>query len=258
MRNSALDEFVQNLLTKAGRLAARSRFSIAAAEREIRTLTETDYEEPVRKAFGRAEVNELIAEARRFVWPNLNRQALKIVSPREFITRYRDLGIQVKFAKPSDDAAGALLGFYIRESPQSKRPLIWVNSSKHHAVSSAAFTHEMGHHVSAEIFGDRAVEPELFLYTGYANHLRETREIAADMFVSVGCLPRPVMVKFLAHWNRARKSKRRIVMEALRYFNDRYQVRFDGSLSPADELQCLTGILHYIKLRRAILLEFDI
>jgi hypothetical protein len=257
MRSSTVDGPIRDVLESNARLQhGLSISALSSARREIKTIAKSDYAAPLRKAFHRSQIKELIREARRFVWPNLNHEPLKIDSPREFVERYGDLGVQVKFAKPSARELDGLLGFYVRENPGLKRPLIWINVAKHRVVMSAAFAHEMGHHLSSRIFGARG-EDLHFLYMRYADHLRQAPEMAADLFVSLGCLPRHVVAGFSGP-SRNRSATNNEKPSPLRYFQDQYQIRFDGSMSPTDEVQCLAGMLHYTKLRQAILTEFDI
>lgn len=256
MHSSALDRSIREMLGKSTRLRALSPSAMTSARHEIEKISQTDYCRPLRETFVGAEIRELIREARRFVWPNLNEEPLKIASPREFIERYGDLGVQVKFAKPSARELEGVLGFYVRKTPRLKRPLIWVNVAKHRAVMSAAFAHEMGHHLSTRIFG-QAVNEVHFLYTRYADHLWQAEEITADLFVSLGCLPRPVIGELL-HQPQSTTAGINHRTNPVDYFRDQYQIRFDGSVNFADAVQCLAGMLHYTKLRHAILTEFDI
>ncbi len=127
-------------------LASRS------ASVEIHSLEQEDYARPLRRAFGRTEVRQIVAEARSTVWPRLNDESVKLVSPAEFTRLWSGLGVQFQLAKLRGAEGLALLGFYVREMGSSRLPLICVNTAHHPAAIGAAFSHEMGHHLVGRLF----------------------------------------------------------------------------------------------------------
>ena len=73
-----------------------------------------------------------------------------------------------------------------------KRPLIYVNTAHHPLAVSATFCHEVGHHVSTELFG-RGSEPVHFFFDAdYNSHLEDPGELAADAVVSIAAYPEPI------------------------------------------------------------------
>ena len=110
---------------------------------------------PAEKIVRRTEVREIIEEARSSVWPRLNDESVKLVSPAEFTRHWSGLGVQFQLAKLRGAEGLALLGFYVREMGSSRLPLICVNTAHHPAAIGAAFSHEMGHHLVGRLFDSR-------------------------------------------------------------------------------------------------------
>ena len=156
----------------------------------------------------------------------------------------------------------ALLGFYVQKSPGSKRPLICVNTAHHQAAMSAAFAHEMGHHLTSKMFALREDEPHLMGYVGYGDHLEDPPELAADILVSLGIFPQIVARECFENArkdSRGRGSKSSSgVMAAVAYIANKYGFNADPRLSAEKRLQYLAGVLHYARLREALLREFGV
>ena len=156
------------------------------------------------------------------------------------------------------------MGFYLRKNPGLKKPIICVNTAHHQTAIGAAFAHEMGHHLTAEMFGARA-EPQLLLYTGYAEHLEDPPELAADVLVSLGVFPEKVARLAFGRssagpegGNTSMEGGHFELTQMLEYFAVRYGLRFDERIPISNRLQYLAGMIHYTKLRQAILEEYDL
>ena len=200
----------------------------------------------------------MVSEGKR-VWPNLNESSIRLVSPEEFTRHWSRLGVEFKLADISSAAGCRCLVFYIRGTP-AKRPLICVNTAHHRAAIGAAFAHEMGHHLTSEMFGAHH-EPLTLLYTGYRKHLLDPRELAADVLVSLGIFPRKVALKTLKNPSGARRSGdlgKVNLPEMLNYYAGRYGLDMNARLSSGRRIQYLAGMVHYAKLRLALLDKYDV
>jgi len=222
-----------------------------------------EYGPSVREIFGRSELRELVSEARRLVWPHLNQQPLRLGSPREFREAWAPLGIEFRMAKLRSPRGMALLGFYVGKSPVSKRPLICVNTAHHRAAMSGAFAHEMGHHLTARMFGFQQDEqPHHMGYSGYGFHLDDPPELAADVFVSLGILPKRVAEQFFDGRRRSSAgtgvTRANGMVEAVAYVANKYGFNADPNLPQENRVRYLAGVLHYAKLRKALFDEFDL
>jgi hypothetical protein len=236
-----------------------------SADAEIRALARNDYGLPLRKSLSRSEVREIIAEARSTVWPHLNDEYVRLVSPAEFKRHWSDLGVQFQLAKLTGPEGSALLGFYVREMGRSRLPLICVNTAHHPAAIGAAFSHEMGHHLVGRLFDSHKKHAQLLSYTAYREHLADPEELAADILVSLGVFPEAIARKIFLEPRQARQSKSAaaelpdsVSTTVLKYFEGRFGLSFGPRLPSAKKLQYLAGVIHFAKLRRALLTEYDI
>jgi hypothetical protein len=232
---------------------------------EIRSLEQRDYAGPLRRSLGRGEVREIVAEARRTVWPHLNDEFVRLVSPSEFTRFWSGLGVQFRLAKLSGAEGLALLGFYVRKMGGSRLPLICVNTAHHPAAVGAAFSHEMGHHLTGRLFDSRREHAQLLTYTACVEHLDDPEELAADVLVSLGVFPKSVARKIFvnAKKNRPLKSAAEelpdtVFARVLKYCEGRYGLGFGGAGPSGNMLQYLAGLIHFAKLRCALLTEYDL
>ncbi|HUA32923.1 MAG TPA: hypothetical protein VMA09_04915 [Candidatus Binataceae bacterium] len=228
---------------------------------EVEELASLDYAGPLRRCLDRPQLNALIKDARKNVWPNLNREPLRLGSTREFSERFSGVGVEVRPARMPTSTGLALLGFYVRKTDfLSGKPLICVNTAHHPAVIGAAFVHEMGHHLTAEIFGNDDHTPSL-LYTGYSDHLNEPSELVADVLVSLGIYPQPMARKMFPQSRRSTRPTNLDVnghSAVIDYLAKQYGLSFDDKMSVSQKFQYMAGLLHYTRLREALRNEFDL
>ena len=245
--------------------ASRNSPAFDDVQSEIRFLERHDYGRSLRRALGRAEVRAIVAEARSTVWPHLNDESVRLVSPKEFTRFWSGLGVQFRLAKLSGAEGLALLGFYVRKMGGSKLPLICVNTAHHPAAVGAAFSHEMGHHLIGRLFDSRKEHARLLTYTAYGEHLEDAEELAADVLVSLGVFPAPVARKIFMQSEKSILPKdppgeisSAVSESMLKYFALRYGLNFADPLPSAKKLQYLAALIHFAKLRRALLTEYGI
>src|SRR5258708_15768365 len=245
-----------------GRLASKASRS---ASMEIQSLERQDYGRPLRRSLGRAEVRQIMAEARNSVWPRLNAESVRLVSHTEFTRLWSRLGVKLQLASLGGAEGLALMGFYVREMGGSRLPLICVNTAHHPAAIGAAFSHEMGHHLVGRLFNSRKQHAQLLTYTAYGDHLEDPEELAADILVSLGVFPEAIARKIFLTPQKGRHSKSAtaelpdsVSTNVLKYFEGRFGLSFGAYLPSAKKLQYLAAVVHFAKLRRALLTEYDI
>ena len=228
---------------------------------EIKSLARLDYGVPLRRTLGRREVMDIVAEARKMVWPNLNREPVRLVTPSEFTRLWSSLGVDFRLANFGGPQGLALMGFYARKMGRSRRPLIYVNTAHHPAAVGAAFTHEMGHHLTAKIFASQKEPAHYLTYTAYAAHLDDSAELAADSLVSLGIFPGDIAREIFeveSKPSKLAKSSEPAFARVRNYFRNRYGLNLDAKLPAHKKLPYLAGMIHYANLRRALLNEYGI
>lgn len=230
---------------------------------EITRLLSRDYGSALRGCLSRAEVRKIVSEGKRQAWPQLNDEPVRVGSKREFAELASDLGAEFRIANMSWPSGLALFGFYLgADSGLDKRPLICLNGAHHPAAVATAFLHEAGHHITARLFSIRNDTVQLSRLTGYEAHLCDPRELAADVLVSVAVYPRDMAAKLFDAAS-ARKiavsageriessAPTKVVVETAR----RYGVDLE-SLPMQKRLQYRAGLIHFSRLRQALLDEY--
>jgi hypothetical protein len=263
-RISSIDGLAGEVLADASPTRRPRIPAFATAREEITRLEHREYGRSLRNCFARSEVREIVREARAKAWPRLNREAVRLGSMREFADRASSLGADFRIAKMSWPSGLALFGFYLSCGPGlQKRPLICVNAAHHRAAVGTAFAHEVGHHVTASLFGTRAQPPLPSLYTGYESHLDDPLELAADITVALGMYPRNTAVKLFREIEidsaetAAQRLKSATRAAALDYVRRQYGLDL-ASLSIQKKIQYQAGLLHFTKLREALLHQYGI
>ncbi|MGA9724345.1 MAG: hypothetical protein WBQ86_17930, partial [Candidatus Binatus sp.] len=147
------------------------------------------------------------------------------------------------------------------DSGLQKRPLICLNGAHHPAAVGTAFLHEVGHHVTAKLFSTRDEAVRLSRQIGYEAHLKDPRELAADLLVSLGVYPRNMAAKLFDPSSVRKVSASgdgpiesqaaKVVVGTAR----RYGVDLE-TLPIQKRLQYQAGLIHFSKLRQALLEEY--
>jgi hypothetical protein len=262
---SVLEGLISEVIASISKAMRGRSGTFETAIEEIRSLLKGQYGPALRRSFDRCEIQEIVAEARRRVWPLLNSEPVKIGPPQAFTSRWSNLGVDFRLARMSSPQGLALMGFYVRKAPGSGRPLICVNTAHHPVAVATGFSHEMGHHVTADIFGSCPEAGRFLLYTAYGEHLDDPVELAADILVSLGVFPAKIARELFDRPRKNRRTKREDEDSAeasfgrvLNYFDIRYDLNFEARFLAEKKLQYLAGVLHYAQLRRALLDEYDL
>ena len=243
----------------------RAASASSDASAEIRSLEQHDYARPLRRSLARSEVREIIDEARSAVWPRLNYEPARLVSPAKFTQHWSGLGVQFQLAKLNGEDGVALLGFYVREMGRSRLPLICVNTAHHPAAIGAAFCHEMGHHLVGRLFDSHQHHAQMLTLTAYGEHLSDPEELAADVLVCIGMYPEASARKIFLPPRKGKHSKSAsaelpdsVATTVLEFMKSRFGLDFGPQMTSTKKLQYLAAVIHFAKLRRALLTEYDI
>lgn len=236
--------------------------------KDIDRLARRDYVRSLRRHLPYGMILEIISSAQR-VWPNLNQAQLKIATQQQFERRAyemtADLNVHLQ-ASPYDGREGlALRGFYIEKKRRVlKRPLIYVNTAHHPGAVSSTFCHEIGHHLTSRLFRASQEGVHFFYDAAYADHLDDPIELAADLMVSLAGYPGPVARKiFVRPWNWGLVAKVGRLSEeefqsVRKHAEGRFELDFTAALPAHQRLNYLAGMIHYAKLRWALLAEYDL
>jgi hypothetical protein len=258
-RRSFVEGLASDILAISEESGRRRSAEVETAGDEVRCLTQLDYGRPLRTHLDRCEVREIVAEARRMVWPRLNTEPLRLGPLKEFAERASSLGVDFQIARLPGREGLALLGFYAKKMKGLfERPLICVNSAHHPAVMGTVFSHEMGHHVTCQVFGSHKELTNFWLYTGYADHLDDRVELAADVLACLGIYSEKIARRIFGSRDHRASRGLDALAKILSDVRGRYGFDFDAVPSIQKKAQYLATLIHYTKLRLALLDEYDI
>ena len=236
--------------------------------REISRLFQRDYARSVREQFAPADVRYLVGAACA-IWPNFNRAPMGPPSMRLFTEVSDHLRLHFSSAPYRKRGGFAVRGFYVNKTSAGlSKPLIYVNSAHHLLAVGTAFCHEVGHHLSADMFRPADHDrpgAQLFFGAEYSAHLDDPVELAADILVSLAGYPGPAARQIFSAAG-ARSMKPLVLgahsgkaFDAVReHLRSRYGFDFTAALPPTRKLHYLTGMIHYARLREALLAGYDL
>jgi hypothetical protein len=241
-----------------------SRPTTVSSTREARveSLANLDYAQGLNRCFSPRELQSLI-KGLRLSLPDLNREQFKWHGFQDLSERASQLGARLVATPLSGCEGKSLLGFYLKEGSARNAPLICLNSAHHPAAMSAAFFHELGHHLTARLF---AKDDESLCYSfkpEYERHLDEPTELLADILVCLEAYPKSAARQILRGYGpkQASVSAGDLSVEAL--------VKAEGHLANiglelksshlvAEDLHYLIGMIHFMKLRQALYRGYDL
>jgi hypothetical protein len=244
--------------------------SAAMVRSEIADIVQKNYGRALRKCLSRQELLNVIQEGSRRVWPDLNHNPVKLVSRNEFVRRWSNTGVDFRFTLMASSTGLSLLGFYMKKPTEMRdRPLIYVNTAHHPAVVGVALAHEMGHHLTSEIFGSKRKMRHFLSRAGYGSHLGNQLELAADVLVSLGVYPRNA-AQTLFEDSDGKRTEGLVsdpsLLNVLQYVSEHYGLSFlsdDAAgknfyLERKRKLHAFAAVIHYTKLRRALFEEYGV
>jgi len=230
--------------------------------RDLRRILARDYRATVRSLHrsGRLPVREFVGEARHH-FPDMNRKAMQFdQAMRDQVT---DLGIVLRFQEAPDRRT--LRAFYHRD--RRRGPLIWLNVAHLPGAVAASFGHELGHWFRERMLGPGESAPtRAFFNSDFAEHLRRPDELFADLFPVISAYPTAIAERVFptGTWRqRLRKAAGldRATLARLRaHLGSNYGFDIEQRLDwePPRRLYYITSMLHFARLRWALLEEFDL
>lgn len=246
----------QILRTRSG--VARIRL-LQNARSGLSAIRDRDYGGAISAHFSRRELNAVLADFSRSV-PALNRRKLRGTSPDHLRRTASRLGTDLQIGPVLGVEAQGLRGFYAGRNKLLKRPLIWVNSEQHPVALAASFWHEVGHHLSAGLLNYSA-EPAIWSFEAeYTEHLDDPLEIMADMMVCLGAYPKHLARVIFANVPGGDRDREADALLSVTRARMRETTGFDFTPErpPSQNLAYLAGMLHFGKMRLALLRTYDI
>lgn len=262
--DSNVETFVSGILANASADGALELSAWRKPEKAFRRLIRRDYVRDLRRNLSYRQLRTLL-EAVDETLPRLNREPLDLMPVKEQAQLAARLGLHFKAAPRTGTEGLALRGFYVNELQKVlKRPLIYVNTAHPPVVVSTTFCHELGHHFAADILEPRRQKVQLFFDADYSEHLGDPAELAADVLVSLAGYPKPVARNIFSEawdWGLVASTKKltdAAFFEVSAHLRKVYGFDLRADISPRQKLNHLSGVIHYAKLRWALLAEYDL
>ena len=263
-RNSAAEVLVEEILGRA-HIAGRNELEAwKKPKKEMRELASLDYVRVVRRTLDYRVLCAIIGEVRK-IWPQLNRRQFRPKPLNRLVEISSDLRILLQATPYPGPEGMALRGFYVDKAPKLlKRPLIYLNTAHHSAAVQATFMHEIGHHVTAKVTASASDHVHYFFNAGHRNHLGEPAELAADVLVSLAAYPQPLARRIFAKpWDwglvaRVDSLPDQEFAQIRKHLRELLEFDFSASLPLRQSFNYLAGMIHYAKLRWALLVEYDL
>jgi hypothetical protein len=263
-RSSALDALVAELLQRARKVGRSELEAWKKPRQELQKLARLDYVRIMRRTLGYRDLRAIIREARK-IWPQLNREQLRAATPNQLAAISSDLRIHLQATPYRGPEGMAIRGFYVDKGRQVlKHPLIYLNTAHHPGAVSATFMHEMGHHVTAKVTHQAGDGVHYFFNAAHHTHLGEPQELAADVVVSLAAYPEPLARRLFAQpWDwglvgRAGMLPDQAFARIREHVRQSCGIDFKASLPLGQSFNYLTGMIHYAKLRWALLAEYEL
>ena len=259
-----IEKMIVRILSEAHDKEAEKIAAWKKPTEDLRRLVRHDYVRSLRKNLPYRELKALVAGFTDLL-PGFNRHFVGMMPTYQLAEHAANLNLHFKAAPNDGDDGLALRGFYVtRKEGILKRPLIYVNTAHHPLAVSSTFCHEVGHHMSSEILGEDKETPVHFFFDAdYASHLEEPGELAADVMVSIAGYPEPVARRiFATEWEglvaKAKDLSEDALLDVRGHLKKAYNFELTNQIPGAQMLHYLSGMIHYAKLRWALLVEYDI
>ena len=233
-------------------------------EQDFRRLVKRDYVRALRRNIGYRELKTLLLAVEKILgrpgtdWHTLG----SVEAMRSLAARF---SLHFKAAPYGGDEGLALRGFYAdRDSWQLQHPLIFVNTSHVLIALAATFCHEFAHYLTVEMLNEGRQPLHTFYDADYASHLDDPFELIADAAVAFrGYSRENALAIFKTQWNsglvgRAGNLPGGAFDQILAKFKKTGGFDFAADLPAVQNMHYLCGMVHYAKLRWALLVEYDI
>ena len=253
VRHSGL---TRKLLAAAGDRGQKTGFGQAGGY--FARISNLDYGSRLTKRFDRGQMKELLADLRRSL-PELNRNVFRETNIARLTSVASDFGVTLR-VQPLPGQGLGVRGFYLNDSAFSARPLIVLNAANPPLTVAAAFWHEIGHHLTQEIYGKSPDPMYLNISGGSEAHLDDPRELLADIVMTLGAYPAST-AKYLFGVAKPPNDSEglvKLVSKASGHVKSvsGFEVSAGGPLKK--KLQMVASMIHIARLRIALLQEYGL
>ncbi|MHB8384459.1 MAG: hypothetical protein ACYDC3_19215 [Candidatus Binataceae bacterium] len=250
---SGLDGLVAEIVSSS----RPSGGSVRETAEHVGSLLRCEYGSALRKHFDDRDIQSLTHQLTRSL-PSLNRRVFADTDLRRLSMIATQFGVTMRTEYLPSVSGRTLRGFYVNDTAVLKAPLICLNMANHPVGVAAAFWHEMGHHLTHDLFGPERTRIALSFTTNYQAHLDQPEEIAADLVMVMGCYPRRAAEGLFKATAGGKRATEQLPARVRDYVRSVTGFDFSRAESAVKNLYTLGGMIHVAKLRLALLQEYAI
>ena len=255
---ATLEGLVREILGVA-REAERARAgALQDIKNNFKSLAQRDYARCLSAHFSRRDLHGILVTVEGTL-PQVNRKQFKLKPLPDLAKAASRLGTEFRADTYEGPAGRSLRGFYV-EREAAKQPLIVVNTAHHPLAVNSAFWHEVGHHLTARLLHWQERSPRLSFGGDYHEHLDDSKELVADMLVSLAYYPNSAAQRMFGSLLQGGSAENtdKVVSRARAHLRSVSGFNFTKRVPATENLHYLAGMIHYARLRLALLAEYDI
>lgn len=263
-RISAVDALVEETLRGALKFGLNEIDVGREPQSELRKLAHLDYVSVIRRTLGYRALLAIVREA-QMALPQLNREQIWPQPLDEVAAISSDLEIHLHVIPRPGPEGVELRGFYVDQGlGLLKHPLIYLNTAHHPSAVSTTFLHELGHFATANVARRADIGIHYFFNGAHHSHCGEPEELAADVLVSLAVYPEPLARGiFATSWKwglvaRAEGLDDGAFAQIREHIQKSGGFDVEGLLTTGQQFNYVARMIHYAKLRWALLLEYDL
>ncbi len=258
--SSVIGQLVTEILEGVGKSSGPDPVASDKLHDQFDTIVQRDYARGLEAHFSKREMRAIFM-ALELALPGLNREQFRLKPVHDLEKLASRFGADFRADAFAGPEGMTLLGFYTKER---RRPLICVNTAHHPAAIAAAFWHEVGHHLTRQIFQMSQEPVELSFGSDFDAHLDDPMELIADILVTLKAYPQSVARWMSGSPVQARSTASRAVLSDGAFLRTRTHLRtvmgfdFQTRIPPTENLHYLAGMIHFAKLRLALLVGYNL
>jgi hypothetical protein len=252
-----LDGLIREVLSYSK--SRTSRITLGGAGKYFSAVSRLDYNSAILSHFDQHQLRKIVSELCH-VLPALNQNVFPETNAERLAEVAASFGVRLRYGFFGGPEGDTLRGFYLNDDVMIKQPIIFLNVAHHRVSRAAAFWHEMGHHFTREIFGDRAEELNLLSTADYHKHLTDPKEILADLVLALAGYPKASAHRMFSGPTEERSGREIavFVLKVTSYLRSIAGFDLQRRASRYERLNVLAGMIHIAKLRSTLLTEYGI
>lgn len=220
-------------------------------------IASRDYPKQLRNHFSTREMGGLVAVMKMNI-PALNRKTYRNTEIAWLRSMAERLGAELNTTRFSGDQQD-LRGFYVPSGATRDRSVVWLNTAHHRVAVAATFWHEIGHHLMEQL-GEQSDPVTLLYRDDYKAHMSDVSELFADMLLVLAVYPKAEATRLFGRFIKTGQlpTAHQLAICARDYLRSIAGWEFEKDFLDVGNLHYLAGMIHYAKLRWAILAEYRI